>query len=138
MSKGDRHYEVGYGKPPKNKQFVKGESGHSEGRPPGSKNLASVFARECRQRVQVNGRTMTKLELVVKQLVNKAAQGDIRAQSALLAYMRAFEAVDNAGVSPLTTNEVDQKGIENLLRRIRANDAADTSATAKVKTEESK
>ena len=32
-------YEVGYGKPPKDSQFKKGESGNKRGRPKGVKNL---------------------------------------------------------------------------------------------------
>ena len=38
MSEG---YEVGYKKPPKHTRFQKGQSGNPNGRPKGSKNLAT-------------------------------------------------------------------------------------------------
>lgn len=76
-------YPVGYGKPPKSGQFVKGNSGNPGGRPKGSPNLASVFLKTMRQRIKVteNGRVRytTKGEAVVVQLVNQALGGDIKA-----------------------------------------------------------
>lgn len=34
----DKEYEIGYGKPPKEYQFKKGQSGNKKGRPKNSKN----------------------------------------------------------------------------------------------------
>jgi hypothetical protein len=47
-------YEVGYKKPPQRSRFKKGESGNPNGRPRGSKNLATLLEKELRQRVVVN------------------------------------------------------------------------------------
>lgn len=79
---------VGYRRPPKHSQFKKGQSGNKRGRPAGSKNLATVFHQELSRRLSVteNGkrRTISKLEAVVKQVVNMAVQGDAKALQALM------------------------------------------------------
>lgn len=79
----DANNEVGYGKPPRRTQFVKGRSGNPKGRPKGSQNLATMLTKAGRQRVTVteNGRNrhITKFEAIMIQLVNKAASGDLNA-----------------------------------------------------------
>src|SRR5580698_10326440 len=74
---------VGYGKPPGATRFKKGVSGNPKGRPKGSRNVAAVFAKTLREKVVINEhgqrKTISKLEAAVKQFVNKAASGDLRA-----------------------------------------------------------
>lgn len=124
MSKGDRPYEVGYGKPPKSGQFCKGASGNPRGRPKGSKNLATIVLRESRQRVRVNGpggtRTITKLEASVMQLSNKAAQGDPRATREYLALVGRSEEELQSTAAPFTIQEADQRMMGSFLQRMAA------------------
>jgi len=86
----DGDYEVGFGKPPKHTQFRKGHSGNPKGRARGSRNASTLLDDALKERVTVseNGtrRSLTKLEAILKQLVNKAAQGDHRATQLLLAH----------------------------------------------------
>lgn len=74
---------VGYKQPPKETQFKPGVSGNPKGRPRGTVSLATVLRKALSERVTIreNGRTrkISKLEVVLKQLVNKAAGGDLRA-----------------------------------------------------------
>ena len=79
--KGD--YEVGYGKPPRNTRFQKGQSGNPSGRAPGNKNLKTLLIDTLNEPVVVaenGGRlTISKRQAIVKQLVNQSANGDWRA-----------------------------------------------------------
>src|SRR5260370_26442380 len=86
----DGDYEVGFGKPPRHTRFRKGHSGNPKGRPRGSRNASTLLDEALKERVVVseNGRRrkVTKLEAILTQLVNKAAQGDHRATQLLLAH----------------------------------------------------
>jgi hypothetical protein len=81
-------YEVGYARPPKEHRFEPGRSGNPKGRPKGARCLKSQIERELDAKVTVRegGRekAMTKRELVAKQTVKKAAEGDPRALMTLL------------------------------------------------------
>jgi Family of unknown function (DUF5681) len=93
---GDGNYEVGYGRPPQRTRFQEGQSGNPKGRPGGSRNATTILNEALHERVVVteNGRrkSATKLEVIFKQLVNKAAQGDHRATQLLLNQMPSLEA----------------------------------------------
>ena len=77
-------YEVGYGRPPKSKQFKKGVSGNKNGRPKGSRN-ASTIALELLNRkatVTIDGKRkkVTALEVGLLQQVKKMTEkSDLKA-----------------------------------------------------------
>ncbi len=102
------NYKVGYSKPPKAKQFKKGRSGNPKGRPKGSLNLATDLTAELSEQITVRedgrSRRVSKQRALIKSLLAKALQGDIRASAALLAlYARVItetpedqnQAIDN-------------------------------------------
>jgi hypothetical protein len=76
-------YEVGYGKPPWNTQFKKGVSGNPKGRPRKALDFDHALLRESRAYVTINEngrpRRISKHDLVIKQLLNKAISGNIPA-----------------------------------------------------------
>lgn len=78
----DKDYQVGFKKPPIHSQYKKGQSGNAKGRPKGTQNFITVINRALNEKIPIveNGRrrSITKLEATVKQLCNKAAQGDAR------------------------------------------------------------
>jgi hypothetical protein len=110
-------YEIGYGKPPRHTRFQKGQSGNFRGRPKGAKNFTTVAEEALREPIAINenGRrkTATKMEVIIKQLVNKAAKGDHRSTQLLMAYVEKHPLTMPA--SPTTTiTELDEK--VNLVR----------------------
>ena len=93
-------YEIGYKKPPKSGQFRKGQSGNPGGKAKktkptenGNQSLADVLVRVGNEKVKVGGKSMTLMEVQIRQLTKKACQGDTAA-SRLLMQMH-----EKAGVS---------------------------------------
>ena len=82
-------YKVGYGKPPKATQFEKGKSGNPRGRPKGSLNLATDLTAELGENITIREdgrpRKVSKQRALIKSLMAKALQGDVRATASLLA-----------------------------------------------------
>ncbi len=88
-SASESDYDVGYGKPPKNTRFQKGQSGNPKGRPKTAKNYKTLVQRELdapvfiRRDGQVR-QVSTRLALVLR-LKSKALDGDLKALTVLMA-----------------------------------------------------
>jgi hypothetical protein len=113
---------VGYGSPPVSSRFKKGVSGNPKGRPKGSLNVATAFAKALRERVVVTEhgqrKTITKLEAALKQLVNKAAAGDLRALRQLVELARDAETKQSLPNQEGTVLEqFDQDVIAGIVKR---------------------
>ena len=120
----DRSFEVGYGKPPKNTQFVKGKSGNPKGRGKGVRNFPTEIQAELNTRVPVteNGtrKKITKRKAVAKRLVNNAVTGDPKAIPVLLNEVRQHETGPGVGPgSEVLCRPEDHLVMANIVKRIR-------------------
>ncbi len=83
----EQNYEVGFRRPPRHTRFRTGISGNPKGRPREAKSLAAALEEALAEKVTIveNGRRrkITKRSAMIKQLVNKAASGDLRASRQL-------------------------------------------------------
>jgi hypothetical protein len=119
-----KDYDVGYGKPPEGTRFVKGQSGNRKGRPKGSKNLTDIFLDTLTELVPVteNGRTrsVNKFRVSMKQLVNKAASGDLRAIRELGNWIKKLPACQQNALQPpaIIVNFVSPKKKEGDLLKL--------------------
>jgi hypothetical protein len=81
-------YTIGYRKPPRHSQFKPGQSGNAKGRPRKAKTVDDVLYEEFNRFVTITEgrkrRRLSKLRVVVRQNINKAAGGDLRAAAMLL------------------------------------------------------
>lgn len=112
-------YEVGYGKPPKHSRFQKGNR-HGRGRRPGSRNLKTIVEEVTHERVpaQISGKTkkISRLELSVRQLAQKAVAGDLKAIDRLVLLSERYGPVEDDGPIPEEETAYD---IETLLHHFR-------------------
>ncbi len=115
-------YRVGYRRPPIGACFRPGQSGNPRGRPKGVRNLSTVIAAELKEKVVVTEnerpKSFTKLEVAVKQLVNRAAQGEPRATQLLFALLDAYERRPSLP-EPEGFGEADAFVMGEIVRRIR-------------------
>jgi hypothetical protein len=119
----EQSYEVGYKKPPQRTRFQKGQSGNPRGRPAGSKNLATILTDALDEKVTVTEdgrrRRIPKREAMITQLVNRAAQADLKALQILLGLIRDAEA-RGKGARPEESSftEADEQIIEHFKERL--------------------
>ena len=114
-------YDVGYGKPPQQHRFRSGMSGNPKGRPRGSKNLASLFAKLADQEITIteNGhkRRISKGEAVLLQTLNKALSGDLRATKEVVQLMLHAEAAQDREVTSGPDLEKSKAILKSFLKR---------------------
>ena len=119
----DAPYLVGYKKPPRHTRFRKGQSGNPAGRPKGSLSLAKALEGALTEPVVVvergERRTLSKFEVMLKQLVNKAAGGDLRAFAQVSALFNQVMPEDEEMATVKVAHEDDRQILANLLQRMK-------------------
>lgn len=118
-----KEYEVGYGKPPKEYQFKKGQSGNKKGRPKNSKNTYVLLDEILSQTIPIteNGKLMhiSKRNALLIQLVNKAVKGDLKTLNALLPHMLVVDAKEEDKEKIISSlNKDDEEIITNYLKTL--------------------
>jgi len=135
MSEGKRDYEIGYGKPPAGRRFQKGQSGNPRG--PRRKDLSALLVAALNEPVYttIDGhrRKITKREAIIKQMVDKSADADLRATKMLFDMLKEVE--EKAGTAsppePAQLTAPDREVIELFVARLRRQIAAEAAEAAK-------
>jgi Family of unknown function (DUF5681) len=123
------------GKPPKHTRFRKGTSGNPKGKSKGTRNLATILERTLREKVVINEngvrKTITKFEAALKQLVNKAASGDLAAMRQLSALAGSAEIEAATAQKEPSMVEADQKIMNRLLERLQTSNGRNNDGNNK-------
>ena len=94
-------YEVGYGRPPKQTRFAKGQSGNPRGRPKAQKEGAADISALLDEPITVKTagqtQTMSPFEASIRKLAKKAVDGDI---TAAIKFIRLCEEYDIVAAPP--------------------------------------
>ena len=116
----EQSYEVGYGRPPKHSQFQPGQSGNPKGRPRGSKSPFTLLREELQQKVTLREgdrvTTVTKLEAIMKRVVNDTLGGKVSPTKLLFPMLRVFEEQDAASPEDRNLSRSDEELLRNLLK----------------------
>lgn len=122
-SEANETYTVGYGRPPREHQFRKGESGNPKGRQKGRKNFKTVVETVVGMPtpVRVDGssktRTVPTIEAALYRLRQKALTGDIRAIKELLELAADVWVAPTVDPSTLPVLPDDEAIIEAFIKR---------------------
>jgi hypothetical protein len=117
-----RDYKIGYGKPPEEHRFRKGQIANPRGKAPGRKNLKTELLDALGQKMPVteNGkrRLMSPQTIIIKRLVTDAAKGDARAREQLLRLLEPIDRVSQVNPNASITQHEDHEIIERFRRRL--------------------
>jgi uncharacterized protein DUF5681 len=113
-------YKIGYGRPPIQTRFKKGQSGNPSGRPRGNvaKRIRALALKEAYRLVRIKEGDKTlalpAIQAVVRAQIALAAKGNGPAQRALIAAVEAFEedaateaAIKSTAIEPEPRSELD-------------------------------
>ncbi len=93
----DKDYQVGFGRPPRDTQFQKGQSGNPKGRPrkKGSieLDLDQVLDQQVRVRLPGGSKNMDAREATLRVQVDKALKGNIQSARYVLKQFEKYEAI---------------------------------------------
>jgi hypothetical protein len=111
-------YVVGYGKPPQNTRFKKGQSGNPNGRKARVKNVATLLSIELDRLITVRDgaieKKISKREAIITSLVNDGIKGKPAARQMLISLLNVAPQPD-----PFVADANDDLALEAFLKSAR-------------------
>ena len=108
--------DVGYGKPPRNSQFKRGQSGNPKGRPKGSRNFSTDLKATLEEPIRVTNhgksQTVSTQQAALMRLREKALGGDVRALDSLIGLARLYNDDDEMAEAATRLSATDAEILE--------------------------
>jgi hypothetical protein len=123
---------IGYGNPPKEFQFESGKSGNPSGRPKKLPSMRQALEAELEKRVRIEEDGITvmapKQVALVKNLVDAAVGGNLRAASAILSLLERDQRDDGQNAPDGSDDALLEEYIEREVQlRVTARDSGEDS-----------
>ena len=129
MAKND--YEVGYGRPPKDTQFKKGQSGNPAGRPKGTRNFKTDLEEELQERVRITeggkSEEVSKQRALVKRTFEKGISGDMRAVAMIAQWVMQHLGISEGTPEAEDLKQDDKAIIDGFLKSIETMAASESA-----------
>ena len=139
MAKND--YEVGYGRPPKDTQFKRGQSGNPAGRPKGTRNFKTDLVEELQEPVRITegGKTeeVSKQRALVKRTFEKGMNGDMRAVAMIAQWVMQYLGISEGTPESEDLKQNDKVIIDGFLKSIEAMAATESTENDDIQPDES-
>ncbi len=128
-----KSYEVGYRKPPKKTQFKPGQSGNPKGRSKGTRNFKTDLKEELLEPVSVrvnnDRRNLPKQRVLLKALVAKGMNGDVRAIQLVFNLIAQLFVDEHAPAEEAPLNPFEEEILDDFEARILRRHEAKTEET---------
>ena len=115
-------YKVGYGRPPKATQFKPGQSGNPKGRKAKPKSVQEQMRMVLSKKVEISegGKTkrLTLQEVMLRNIANKAAKGDLRAASFVLGLLNSEAASESDTIDQHKLSNEDLALFEQMMAEL--------------------
>lgn len=113
-------YEVGYGRPPRETQFKSGQSGNPKGRKRKPKSVQTQMQAVLSKKVPITEGGKTRRlpiqEVILRNLANKAAKGDLKAAAFVFNLLSSSEHADTDTIDQGSLSPDDQAMFDKVLR----------------------
>ncbi|MBV8110403.1 MAG: hypothetical protein JO012_11625 [Hyphomicrobiales bacterium] len=134
MTKEDKPNAVGYKRPPKDRQFRRGQSGNPNGRPLGARNFKTDLREELSESISIREGdrdiSISKQRALIKRLVASAIEGDARSIATLMSFcVRAFGDDDDDQQQAPEDREIVQAFARRTTKRRSKTEATTNSFT---------
>ena len=134
MTKEDKPNAVGYKRPPKDRQFRRGQSGNPNGRPLGARNFKTDLREELSESISIREGdrdiSISKQRALIQRLVASAIEGDARSIATLMSFcVRAFGDDDDDQQQAPEDREIVQAFARRTTKRRSKTEATTNSFT---------